>query len=242
MDNFQIETAQNVSIYQNIAGLGDRILAWLIDGVIMVAYGFLALLLIGYLEPDIQDDWEIIAFVSVLFLPIFLYYLLFETFWDGKTPGKSAMRIKVVKLDGSKPGFGSFLVRWILRVIDISLTGIPGGIAIITVLLNDNGQRLGDMAAGTTVISEKKKVSLAQSLIVDIPEDYTPLYPQVTVFSDAEIQTIKTLFTEARRNGNHNIIVKLADKVKGMMSVEPTEKPFDFIKRVLSDFNYYTQR
>jgi hypothetical protein len=117
-----------------------------------------------------------------------------------------------------------------------------GGVAVVTILLNDRGQRLGDIAAGTTVISEKKRATLGDSLLVHIPENYVPVYPQVTVFNDKDMQTIKTLYTNAKRNGNHNVIVKLSDKVKAMMSVEPEEKPMDFVKRVISDYNYYTQQ
>lgn len=240
MDNFQIETAQNVSIYQNVAGIGERLLAFLIDFLIMIAYFFLTVFLIGAFVSDTKDTWEINSFMMVLNLPIYLYSLLFETLWDGKTPGKSAMKLKVVKLDGSKPGLGSFFVRWILRTIDILMS--TGGIAVVTILLNDRGQRLGDIAAGTTVISEKKRVSLGENLLVNIPENYVPVYPQVTVFNDKDMQTIKTLYTNAKRNGNHNVIVKLSDKVKDMMSVEPQEKPMDFVNRVISDYNFYTQQ
>lgn len=240
MDNFQIETAQNVSIYQNVAGIGERLLAFLIDLFIIIAYFFVTVFLIGAFVSENRDEWEVISFFMVINLPVYLYSLLFETFWDGKTPGKSAMNLKVVKLDGSKPGFGSFFVRWILRVIDITIS--TGGIAVVTILLNDKGQRLGDMAAGTTVISLKKRASLRDNLLVEIPDNYVPTYPQVTVFNDKDMQTIKTLYTNARKNANHNVIVKLADKIKSMMGVDPVEKPFDFINRVIADYNYYTQQ
>lgn len=240
MDNFQIETAQNVSIYQNVAGIGERLLAFFIDFLIMLAYFFLTIFLLGAFASDSRDDWEIGSFMMILNLPVYLYSLLFETLWDGKTPGKSAMKLKVVKLDGSKPGFGSFFVRWILRTVDILMS--TGGVAVVTILLNDRGQRLGDIAAGTTVISEKKRATLGDSLLVNIPEDYVPVYPQVTVFNDKDMQTIKTLYTNAKRNGNHNVILKLSEKVMTLMSVEPQEQPVDFVNRVISDYNFYTQQ
>lgn len=240
MDNFQIETAQNVSIYQNVAGIGDRILAYLIDFLIIVAYWFLMLFLISLFDLDWVSGADIWAFYLVLGLPIFLYALFFEIFWDGKTPGKAVMKLKVVKLDGSKPGFGSYVVRWIMRIVDISISS--GGVAVLSILLNDRGQRLGDMAAGTTVISLKKRASLRQTILVDIPEGYVPLYPQVTVFTDRDMQTIKTVYSNARMSSNHNVIVKLADKLRGMMDIEPEEKPLQFVDRVISDYNYYTQQ
>lgn len=239
MDNFQIETAQNVSIQQNVAGIGERLLGYLIDMLILAAYWLASLFALAGFGID-TDSGSVMVFYMVLGIPTFLYFLLFETLWDGRTPGKAALNMRVVKLDGSKPGFGSFFVRWILRIIDITLTS--GGVAVFTILLNGKGQRLGDMAAGTTVINEKKKVSLSQTLLVDIPEEYVPKYPQVTIFSDRDMQTIKSVYDTARRNGNHNVIVKLSDRIKGQMQVNADEKPISFVNKVLEDYNFYTQR
>ena len=238
MDNFQIETAQNVSIQQNVAGIGDRLLGYLIDSLIIGAYWIASLFILGSSGIDSQNSKMI--FYMVLGIPTFLYFLLFETFWDGRTPGKATFNLRVVKLDGSKPGFGSYFVRWIMRIIDISISF--GGVAVLTILLNGKGQRLGDMAAGTTVINEKKKVRLRHTLLEELPDDYKPRYPQVTVFSDKDVQTIKTVFSQAKINSNHNVIVKLADKLAKTMQIVPEEKPMIFVDRVLKDYNFYTQK
>ncbi|WBL21029.1 RDD family protein [Zunongwangia sp. HRR-M8] len=237
MDNFQIETAQNIGIQQNSASIGDRILAFLIDLFIIAAYGILSMLLLAGLEADRFGEG---VYYVVIGLPIFLYYLLFETFWDGRTPGKSALKIRVVKLDGSRPAFSNYLIRWLLRTIDISLGS--GSIAVVTILLNGKGQRLGDMAAKTTVISEKRKVSLANTLAVEIPEDYSPKYPQVTVLNDRDVQEIKEIYRKARMNGNHNVIIALAEKLSNLLGVKFEEKPMIFVKRVIEDYNYFTQQ
>lgn len=240
MDNFQIETAQNVSIYQNVASIGERLLAFLIDGVILFAYWLVSLYLLAKFGVDSQSTGDVWAYYLVLGLPVFLYHLLFETFMDGKSPGKAALKIRVVKLDGSKPGFGSYVARWIMRIVDISITS--GGVAVVSILMTERGQRLGDMAAGTTVISERKRAKLSDSLLVDIPENYVPTYPQVTVFDDSDVQLIKTLYTDAKRNGNHNVIIKLAERLKEKMDVTPEEHNISFVERVLADYNYYTQQ
>ncbi|KAA1244276.1 RDD family protein [Aquimarina sp. RZ0] len=237
MDNFQIETAQNVSIQQNTAGIGERILAYLIDLLIIIGYFILVLFFIGLLNLDVGDQWSIWLMVG---LPPFLYFLLWETFWDGKTPGKATMKLKVVKLDGSRPAFSNYLIRWLLRLLDITLAS--GGIAVVAILFRGTGQRLGDMAAGTTVISEKQRVKFHQTILVDIPDDYKPTYPQVTVFSDVEMRKIKTIFQEARKHGNHHIILQLSSKVSSLMQITPEEKPLQFLSRVLEDYNYYTQK
>ncbi|WP_459211812.1 RDD family protein [Aquimarina rhabdastrellae] len=237
MDNFQIETAQNVNIQQNVAGIGERIAAYLIDGVIWIGYIIAAIFILGAIGGIDDDQWGVMMLLS---LPLVLYHLLWETFWNGKTPGKRVMNIRVARLDGTQPRFSNYLVRWLLRVIDISLAS--GGIAVVLILMRGKGQRLGDMAAGTTVISERKRVSFNQTTYVEIPEDYKAQYPQVTVFDDAEMQKIKTVYSDARRGANHNVIVKLSEKVASVMGVTPQEKPLQFIAKVIKDYNYFTQQ
>ncbi|GAA4321743.1 RDD family protein [Pontixanthobacter gangjinensis] len=237
MDNFQIETAQNISIEQNVAGIMERILAFLIDLSVIIIYLVMASLVMAGLG---EDSGSQMMYYLVLGLPFFLYFLLWETLWDGRTPGKALLQIRVVKKDGSRPGFSNYLIRWLLRFIDISLTF--GGVAVVTILFNGKGQRLGDIAAGTTVISEKKKVGLHQSLSVDIPENYQPKYPQVTVLSDADVQQIKNLYQTAVREGQHHIIISLSEKLTELMDVKPDERPVDFVRRVINDYNYYTMQ
>ena len=240
MDNFQIETAQNVSIQQQVAGIGDRILGYLIDLLILGAYWIASIYLLSAFGLDSNTNGSINIYFMLIGIPSFLYFLLLESFWDGRTPGKAALGLRVVKIDGSKPGFGSFFVRWLMRTIDITLTS--GGVAVFTILLNGKGQRLGDIAAGTTVITERKKVQLSHTILETIEEDYVPKYPQVTVFTDADMQKIKTIYAEARRFGKHNVILKLSQKLATTMQVTPEETPLNFVDRVLKDYNYYTQQ
>lgn len=237
MDNFQIETAQNVNIVQNVAGVGERILAYLIDSAIIVIYVILVVILVSWL--DVSDDGFIFLLIMTFGLPVFVYHLLWETFWNGRSPGKAAMKLRVVKLDGSKPAFSNYFIRWLIRLVDVSVTS--GALAVVTILLNGKGQRLGDVAATTTVITEKKTIHFSETLLSDLPEDYKPTYPQVTVFTDSEMQTIKSVFTRAKFNGNHNVILKLSKRVAKVMDITEEETPIAFIDKVIKDYNYYTQ-
>ncbi len=237
MEQFQIETAQNISIDQNTAHLGDRILAFIIDTLVIVIYYVLMIWLLLALDVNTGDSW---AIFMIMGLPAFLYYLVFETFMDGKTIGKHLMQLRVVKLDGSKPGFSSYFIRWILRIVDISLSS--GGVAVFTILMRGKGQRVGDIAAGTTVISEKKRVFLEDTLLRELPADYVPQFPQVTVFKDNEMGTIKDLYDKAKRNGNHNVILSLSVRIKKVTQITSDLSPTDFVDIVIKDYNYYTQQ
>ncbi|SHJ83820.1 RDD family protein [Pseudozobellia thermophila] len=237
MEQFQIETAQNISIDQNTAHLGDRMLAYLIDSLIITAYLIVMFFLLVSLDLDFGDSW---VFYLIMSLPAFLYYVLFESLLDGQTIGKKLMQVRVVKLDGSKPGFASYLIRWVLRIIDVGISS--GGVAVLTILVRGKGQRVGDIAAGTTVISEKRKISLQDTLLRQLPEDYSPRFSQVTVFSDREMQTIKELYDSAVRNGDHNVIVSLSDQIKKVTGVHTELKPIEFVDIIVKDYSYYTQQ
>lgn len=237
MDKFQIETAQNIGIHQNVAGIGDRILAFLLDILIIVGYAILASFAIAGLGMEKGEQW---VYYLIIGLPVFLYYLLWEIFNNGRTPGKAALEIRVVKLDGSRPRFSQYLIRWLLRLVDISFSS--GSIAVVTILLNGKGQRLGDLAAGTTVITEKKQLNLSQTLLVDIPDNYMPHYPQVTLLKDRDIQNIKSVYQKAKIQRNHRVIISLSEKISKILEVHPEERPEEFVQNVLRDYSFYTQQ
>jgi len=238
MENFQIETAQNIRIKQNVAPVSDRILAFIIDTLIITGYYIIIFLILNSL--GYKPSESLIVVYVLLSLPVFFYSLLFEVLMNGQSPGKYFLRIRVTKIDGSKPTFGSYLIRWMLRLIDIDLAS--GSVALLTLLLNGKGQRLGDLAANTTVISEKKRISIHDTLNVDISNEYKPTFPQVTLLSDKDLQTIKNLYQTALRKRNYNTINALKDKVIQLTDIKTDLRSVDFIETVIKDYNFYTQQ
>lgn len=237
MDNINIETAQNISINQNVAHITTRIGSYIIDGLFIGSYIFLVIFFM--VKLNLVSGLASMSFYLLISLPVFFYSLLFETLMNGQTPGKYFNKIRVVKIDGSKPTFGSFLIRWLLRIIDLSLAS--GSVAVLTILLNGKGQRLGDLAANTTVISEKKRISLNDTIADDLIEDYTPTYSQATLLSDNDVNTVKKIFIQAKKNNNHKVILSLYDKVVSITGVQTKQKPIDFIDTIIKDYYYFTQ-
>ncbi len=233
MDNFQIQTAQNVSIDQNLANYFERAAAFFIDVLILAAYSFLVGLFANIL------DMGSMAVGMVVTLPYFLYHLVMELAMNGQSVGKAALKIRVVCVDGSKPKAGHFLIRWCFRLIDITISF--GSVASLFILFGGKGQRLGDLAAKTMVISEKEKVNFTQTIIMDIPEDYQPKYPQVTIFSDEDMRQTKAIYIKAKRNREYHLINRLHQQLMTKMQVQPTEQPLKFVEVVLRDYNFYTQ-
>ncbi|RRO17197.1 RDD family protein [Flavobacteriaceae bacterium 14752] len=234
MDNFQIQTAQNVTIDQNLANYFERAAAFFIDILILLAYLFL----VGFIFPLLGASSFAVSMVVTL--PLLLYHLVMELAMNGQSVGKAAMKIRVVCVDGSKPKAGHYLIRWCLRLIDISISF--GSVASLFILFGGKGQRLGDLAAKTTVISERNRVDFTQTIIMDVPENYQPKYPQVTIFSDEDMRQTKAIYMKAKRQREYHLINKLHQQLMSKMEVQPQEKSLQFVETVLRDYNYYTQR
>lgn len=237
MEGIHIETAQHIQIRQRPAGLGDRVLAYFIDSFILVVYVILvSITAFGLIETGDGS----IALAVALALPFLVYHLLFEIFMNGQTPGKYALGIRVVKLDGTKASVTEYLIRWVLRAVDLTLSS--GGIAVLSILLGGKGQRLGDMAAGTTVISLKQSLPLGEELLVKVSDTHQPKFPQVVSLTDAQIRQIKEIRLEALRSHDFALIKRLAEKTGEMLQVSYEMKSLEFIDRVILDYEYYAQK
>jgi uncharacterized RDD family membrane protein YckC len=233
MDNIRIQTTQNVDIEYEVASIGDRILATLLDYLFFLAY-FILILLIGGLT-----DWVLfrsIAIEVLLVLPVLFYDLVCETFLQGRSFGKIIMKIKVVKLDGTQANFGAYLLRWLLRIIDTRIFG--GVIALIAILINGKGQRIGDMAAGTTVIKMKQKVQLSDTILNKVQADYTLVFPQVSKLSDNDVAIIKEVVRVCIQSNNTEALEKLATKTKETMGVTVNMPHIQFLSTVIQDYSY----
>jgi uncharacterized RDD family membrane protein YckC len=164
MDSIKITTSQNVDLEYEAAGVGYRILATILDEVFKMVYiiiGFLILGLTAKSNPhfyDSNDNYTLYTVLILAALPYTLYYFLSETFMNGQSFGKKIVGTKVVKLDGTQPSVSSYMIRSLLRVIDNGL------IALIAVAVTEKSQRLGDLAAGTTVIKIGSKITLRDTI------------------------------------------------------------------------------
>ena len=246
MSQIAINTSQNVNINFNTASVGDRMIAFIIDLLIKVAYGiavfyiFFNLLDLGYLLSGL-DQWSVMAVYIILLFPTVIYPIVLESLMEGQTPGKKAMKIRVVKIDGYQAGLGDYMIRWVFRIIDTSFAGVIGLIAMV---VSKNNQRLGDMAAGTAVISLKNNINISHTILENIHESYIPTFPQVIALSDNDMRIIKDNYLKALKVDDRQIISKLSDKIKSILKVDIDAKMTErqFIGIIIKDYNYYTGR
>jgi len=234
LKNVSINTTQNVEIEHQVASVGERILAHLLDYLFFFSYYILSSFLIS-----IFALYESPSMLILLYLPILFYDLVFEIFFNGQNPGKMIMRIRVVRLDGSQPTIGGYLLRWVFRPVDNLL--LSGSVSVLTILINGRGQRLGDIAAGTTVIRLKQQAILRDTLYVRLPENYKPVFPQVSILKEDDMQTVKEVLQHIYRNRGSQTALLLSQNTKDViqkrLGIESNLHAQRFLETILMDYN-----
>ncbi|MBX5482217.1 MAG: RDD family protein [Myxococcaceae bacterium] len=156
-----------------LAGLYSRFLAWLIDGVIVVAISAAVITLIGVASIALPGFGSALIFI-VYFLIDWGYAIFLETIWSGQTIGKRAMGLRVIQESGVRIGIYQAALRNLIRPFDrLPLFYLVGGIAA---LFSASHQRLGDMVAGTIVVRERR---------LKIPSSVTQPEGETTLLKDA---------------------------------------------------------
>ncbi|MBP9792955.1 MAG: RDD family protein [Flavobacterium sp.] len=245
MSELAINTSQNVNIKFVAASVGERMLASFLDILIKIAY----MIVIGYFvfyltglskQMDSLDNWSSIAIVIIFFFPILIYSIVLESIFEGQTIGKKITKIKVVKIDGYQASFGDYLIRWLFRIVENNVMG--GLIGLIAMIVNSKTQRLGDMAAGTAVITLKNNVNISHTILEEITTEYEPKYPMIIKLSDNDMRIVKETFNRALAQDDFEMINKLKEKVEKVTGIKKNgESNREFIKTILKDYNFYTQ-
>ena len=181
-DQLSIDTPEQVELEFAIAGLGSRFVAILIDHLIQFGFYFLfgifAAFLFGAVANRINllGKWAVAAFIALNFVLIWGYFTLFEAFWHGQTPGKHVMKLRVIKDSGRQITLFEAMSRNLLRFVD----NLPALylVGVITMLCTKRHQRLGDLAAGTIVVHERRD---EQPLLIErgtsiMPAQHAPVY------------------------------------------------------------------
>jgi uncharacterized RDD family membrane protein YckC len=159
-NQLNIDTPELVSIEMPIAGIGSRFIAIVVDYLILIVGGFVLTLLLIVVVAAVHafanwsENWVIGFILIVVFLINWGYFTLFEAFWNGKTPGKRAAKIRVIHRSGRAISFVEALARNLVRYVDF----LPGfyAVGVVAIFTSKQNQRLGDMVAGTLVVHDRE--------------------------------------------------------------------------------------
>lgn len=247
MASIRVHTTQNVTLEYQVASLGERIVAALIDWAILLAWLAAWVALIAWAaSTDTSGDtrstiWPVrsasdVVAIGLIFLilsPFFFYNLVCEVFLNGQSLGKKARRLRVIRLDGTAPRLGDYFLRWLLRLIDMQFYG---AVAMITIAATGRGQRLGDLAAGTSVISLKERAApLPDAASLVMPAAYQPVFPQAATLSDHDVALLHQLLGRSLQHDNYLLLHETAAKIKDLLGLHTELSDEAFLRTVLRD-------
>ncbi len=236
MHSIGIESAQNVVIQHEVASLGDRIVAYIIDMLVILAWIVVMAVLIFVSIDALEFGAVTVTLIVIAVVPYMFYHLVCEITMDGQSIGKRAQRIKVARLDGGQPTLGQYVMRWVLRPID----GFYW-LGLVVILINGKGQRLGDLAAGTTVVSLKQRLRVQDTLMTDVAAEHQVSFPEAVRLSDAQAALIKEVISNTQVNDRWTLVEEMAAKVRAAIGNEGQGlKALEFLQAVLRDYVHLT--
>ncbi len=242
MRTIEITTTQNVSIEYELAAIRERIIAFMIDSIIMWTSIFILLIVV---ELATTGDMRRYVFY-IVWVPIFFFYtLLSEILANGQSWGKKAMGIKVVKISGTEGGVSDYLIRWTFRMVDIYFS--LGSVATLLISSTEKAQRLGDVIANTAVIKVKPKSNLRLKDIIRIRslQNYVPQYPEIKHMSEAEMLVVKNVIDRAKKYPNtahREAVNDLVEVLRERLNItEQITEPIAFLRTVINDYIVLTR-
>lgn len=170
LDNhLSIDTPENVTFGYDVAGIGSRFLAAFIDTLLIMLLLTIVNMTMLFLTRSLFGDsaaqnlvsiWIAALFGLISFFFFWGYYILFEMMWNGQSPGKRWLGLRVLKTDGTPITLVESIIRNLVRLVDF----LPAyyGLGVVTMFVNDRARRLGDLAAGTLVVYDTGTVTLEE--------------------------------------------------------------------------------
>ena len=163
-ETLDIQTPENVAFGYQVAGIGSRFLASLLDTLlilvlqVVVILVFVLVLSAFNLLGETIAAWVYAVLGIVGFIFFWGYYIFFEMLWNGQTPGKRWVGLRVIRTDGTPITLSESFIRNLTRLVDF----LPAmyGIGIISMFLDKQSRRLGDLAAGTLVVHDRAPISI----------------------------------------------------------------------------------
>ena len=263
MSFIRIMTNFNIELEFPAAPFHRRLLAWILDIIIIIVFLWVAGKIIDSLKNDGYENLSTgMAIFTIIFM--FTYHLICEITMNGQSLGKKITGIRVVNENGGQPSIGQFVIRWLIRTSDLMAiviilmaiiaaetrtpnadffwyVAIPMCLFVIDIILvtaSKKNQRLGDMLANTLLIRTEEKHSITDTVFLNIQENYVPSFPQVMKLSDRDINSLKGILDTARKKGDYDLAEMASNKIRNHLQIQTSLSAFDFLEVLLKDYNY----
>jgi uncharacterized RDD family membrane protein YckC len=215
-----VATPERVSFDYQIAGLGTRAIAQVLD-LLIVGFILTAVYFVALAVSVVDLGSALLVFAIGSFVVIFGYFWLSESLWSGQTVGKKAFRLRAVGDRGEPLTFGQAGIRNIVRIVDF--LPYAYGVGLIVLFANGKGKRLGDLAAGTIVVKDSDHVWLWQvpgaQVTAPPPAAYAPASAAELTLRrlDPELRRFVTSYARRRPELSLQVRVQLATQVQSSL-------------------------
>lgn len=248
---YTVETPEHVDVAYDVAGIGSRFLAALIDHVIIGLVLSLSCVGLGLaasnLELGLDENLIIGLFILGVYLSLCAYHIFFETLWNGQTPGKRMIGLRMVRVGGRPIGFVGSTVRNVIRLADF--LPILYGLGVIVMFIDKRSRRLGDLAAGCMAVRERKAVTL-ESLSETRPDE-TPVVPAASTITIPNLHVLKrddydvvqeyirrsgSLSLEARQRLSQQLIDGLQQRLGYPIQIRDQAEADTFLRMIVAEY------
>jgi uncharacterized RDD family membrane protein YckC len=231
-NRISFQTPESVELDFTLAGIGNRAYALVIDYIVLglvliiflIFWGFLSFYTLELFSGDTERNiglWLFAIQLIIIFTFYVGYFVIFETLWQGQTPGKKRVKIRVIRDDGRIIGISQATLRALLRPVDDLLS-----IGAFLIIFSPKEKRIGDIVAGTIVIQEKtvNKTNIFQisnqasslASFLQIKADIAQLLPEDFAIIREYLERREEMLTEARIKTSN----RLANQVKEIINLE----------------------
>ncbi|NVK63380.1 MAG: RDD family protein [Flavobacteriales bacterium] len=260
MKSIEFESAQNVKVEYELASVGQRTVAAMLDVIAFFIYFLVFSLILGLSSPFGMDaegaGKTMFVYLLLIKIPWIFYNPLIEYITQGQSLGKYIMGIRVVTISGERPGLREVFTRWIFKGDFIWISADPftiliwiaiGLVGILFAGTSERRQRMGDAMAGTIVIRNKSSMryTLRDVLSIKSQDNHTPTYINATRFTDEDMLLIKNTIQRVRLNPNpetKKFAIELADESARLLGLEETpKKRLQFLQTLLQDYVVLTR-
>jgi uncharacterized RDD family membrane protein YckC len=255
-DRYTIDTPENIEFAYDIAGIGSRFLAAIIDSLVIGA----ALLIVWIIGAVLTSRsgllggaaGSLIAAIGGMlsFLILWGYYIIFELVWNGQSLGKRAIGLRVVREGGQPITFVSSAVRNLIRIVDF----LPAfyGIGVIVMFVDRRARRLGDLAGGTLVVKERRGVTLESLTVPAIAQvarpgepAQLPTLPNVQLLNDQDYNLVQEFLrrrSELGRDARLRLGSQLASGLQARLGLQQGGDAERFLQYVANEYQLHRQQ
>lgn len=260
MKSIEFESAQNVKVEYELASVGQRTVAAMLDVIAFLIYFLIFSIILGLSSPFSASvdgvGKTMFLFLLLIKIPWIFYNPLIEYLTHGQSLGKYIMGIRVVTISGERPGLREVFTRWIFKGDFIWISADPltiliwmaiGLIGILFAGTSERRQRMGDAMANTIVIRNRSSMryTLRDVLSIKSQDNYTPVYTNAIRFTDEDMLLIKSTIQRVRSNPNpetKKFAIELANESARLIGLEETPpKRLEFLQTLLQDYVVLTR-